>query len=750
MVTPADANAGSDGAETSETRLPFGGRVGPYRITARIGGGGMGEVFEAIDTRLNRKVAIKMLPAHVADDPLARERFEWEARAIAALSHPHICTLYDVGHEDGREFLVMEHLEGRTLAGPVPIADALEIAMQIADALESAHERGILHRDLKPSNVVWTKSGAKLLDFGLAKSFGGEHDPGRTMAGTVVGTVAYMSPEQAEGKPLDARSDMFSFGAVLYELIGGRRAFSGPTSAATLTSVLRDEPQTLTAPPALQQIVRRCLAKEPSQRFSSMADVKDALGRVNVAVTAKPSIAVLPFASFSADPENEYFSDGISEEIINVLSQIEGLHVAARTSSFGFKATSLSIGEIAAKLNVGHVLEGSVRRSTGRVRVTAQLIEASSGFRVWSERYDRDLADIFDVQDEIARAIVERLRVALSPGAHNRLAKITTENVDAYQQYLKGRTMLYRRGAWITRALESFQTAVALDTEYAQAWAGVADAYTTLSYTGLRRPDQTMPAALGAATRATRLDPDSAEAHNALAIVALLWERDFEKAGREFREALRLNPQYLQARCWYGLFYLQWGIGQFEEGLIEAQRAADADPLSSYATLVLSFCLATVGRRHEAVEQSLAAVKYDPESFLARWQLGLAFLWNKQAKESIEVLEPLWNESGHNWAALGLAPAYAGIGNIEGARRLYETLRRRSEAEYVPPLTLAICESALGDTDAAIASCESGIGARDTTMALFLRWWPELDRLRADPRFPGIVSRFNARASDRS
>jgi serine/threonine-protein kinase len=750
MATPSDAGAGSDDAVTSESRLPFAGRAGPYRITARIGGGGMGEVFEAVDTRLDRKVAIKILPAHVASDPHARERFEWEARAIAALNHPHICTLYDIGHEAGQVFLVMEHLEGQTLSGPVPIADALALAMQIADALESAHQQGILHRDLKPSNVMRTKSGAKLLDFGLAKSFGRDDDPVRTVAGTVVGTVAYMSPEQAEGKSLDARSDVFSFGAVLYELIGGRRAFSGPTSAATVTSLLRDDPPALTAPPPIQQIVRRCLAKEPSERFTSMAEVKDALGRVNTAVAVKPSIAVLPFASVSADPENEYFSDGISEEIINVLSQLDGLHVAARTSSFAFKTTSLSIGEIAARLNVRHVLEGSVRRAAGRVRVTAQLIEASSGFHVWSERYDRGLADIFDVQDEIARAIVERLKVALSPSVSDRLAKVTTENVDAYQQYLKGRTMLYRRGAWITRALESFQTAVALDTEYAQAWAGVADAYTTLAYTGLRRPDQTMPAALGAATRATRLDPDSAEAHNALAIVALLWERDFEKAGREFREALRLNPQYLQARCWYGLFYLQWGVGQVEDGMTECRRALDADPLSSYATMVVSFCLATQGRWREAVEHAEAAVRYDPESFVSRWELGLAYLWNRQTQESIRVLEPLWNESGHNWAALGLVPAYAEIGEIDRARGVYETLRRRSETEYVAPVALAMCESALGDPDAAIASCESAIAARDTTMALFLRWWPQLDRLRADPRFPDIARRFNARASDRT
>ena len=403
--------------------------------------------------------------------------------------------------------------------------------------------------------------------------------------------------------------------------------------------------------------------------------MEEVAGRARTAVVTPvkeaPSIAVLPFASMSADAENEYFSDGISEEIINALGQIEGLHVAARTSSFSFKGKSVEVADIARRLDVRHVLEGSVRKAGTRVRVMAQMVDASNGFQLWSERYDRQIADIFDVQDEIARAIVERLKVAFDAGAAPRLVKVTTNNMEAYQEYLKGRAMLYRRGPWIAQALESFQKAVALDPGYAQAWAGVADAYTALSYYGYRRPDETMPAAVEAATRATATDPESAEAHNALAVAALLWERDFEKAEREFREALALNPGYMQARCWYGLFFLQWGVGRYQDGLAEAWLAFEADPLSAYATTVLSLALATVQRFDEAVLQARNAVQHDPESFLAQWELGLAYHWNAQHEEAIAVLEPLWANSGHNWVAHGTRPRVrAGGSRGSGAKAL--------------------------------------------------------------------------------
>ena len=728
-----------------------GRRIGPYELAARIGAGGMGEVYKARDTRLNRIVAIKVLPPNVAGDPEFRDRFEREARAVAALNHPHICVLYDVGCQDGIDFLVMEHLEGRTLAarladGPIGPEEALRYATQIASALERAHRAGVIHRDLKPGNVMLTEQGAKLLDFGLAKMVDADVDVTRTMDGTVVGTAAYMSPEQADGKALDARLDVFSFGAVAYEMLSGRRAFGGQTTVQILSAVLRDDPPPLASSSTLSSVARRCLAKDPAERFQTMTDVRSVLERpAEPPLKNFPSIAVLPFANMSADPENEYFSDGLAEEIINALTRIDGLHVAARTSSFSFKGKAVEVGEIARRLNVRHVLEGGVRKAANRVRVTAQLIDASNGYQLWSDRYDRELADIFDVQDEIARSIVEKLRVALDAGSAARLVKATTSNMEAYQQYLRGRTMLYRRGTWIARALECFQTAAVLDSQYAQAWAGVADAYTALCYSGYRRPDQTMPAAVEAATRATACDPECAEAHNAMAIAALLWERDFAKAEREFLEALRLNPQYLQARCWYGLFFLQWGVGRLEQGLAETQRASDADPLSSYASMVLSFGLATVQRFDEAVLRARTAVQQDPESFVAAWELGLAYHWNRQHHEAIGVLEPLWVDSGHNWVAVGLAPTYVEAGRRDKARALFEALIARRAKEYVPPFVLAVSSAALRDIDAAIAYSEEAVESRDMLFALFHRWLPDFAVVRADPRFPPILARFNAR-----
>ncbi len=732
--------------------LSSGVRLGAYAIEAPLGAGGMGEVYRARDTRLDRAVAVKVLSPHVAADLQLRDRFEREARAIAALHHPHICTLYDVGDEGDITFLVMEYLEGETLEsrlgrGPLPANDATRLAIQIAAALDCAHDAGIVHRDLKPANIMLTLEGAKLLDFGLAKLTDVDVDLTRTAEGVIVGTAAYMSPEQAEGKPLDRRSDAFSFGAVLYEMLTGRRAFGGATIVEILGAVLHTDPPRFQAPRSLVDIVTRCLAKGLDQRFQSMSEVKAALQRVTVDVDRTPSIAVLPFSNMSADPENEYFSDGLAEEIINALSAVEGLRVVARTSSFSFKGKLAEIGEIARRLNVDHVLEGSVRKSGNRVRVTTQLVDVSNGYHLWSERYDRELADIFDVQDDIARAIVQRLKVALRGGTTDRFVKAATNNIEAYQDYLKGRALLYRRGPWIASALESFQRAVALDPNYAQAWAGIADSYTVFCYSGVRRPLETMPLALDAATRAVQLDATSSEAHNALACVALLWERDFRKAERGFREALRLNPHYIQARCWYGLFFLQWSVGRFDEGLAEMWRAVESDPLSGYTATCLSLTLAGVERFADATQQAKTAVQRDPESFIALCELGWVHNWNRQHDSAITLFEPLWANSPHQWIALGLIPAYARAGRREDAQRTYESLIARRANDYISPYVLAVAASELGDHDAAIRHCEAAIEERDMLFSLQSAWWPEFEAVRRDVRFAEIAARFNTRRS---
>jgi serine/threonine-protein kinase len=740
LETPVLWSQGASGME--------GRAIGPYHLIARVGAGGMGDVYKARDTRLNRTVAIKVLSPNVARDSNGRERLEREARAIAALNHPHICTLYDIGNTDGVDYLVMEYIDGVTLRGPMSTSDAVRCGLQIASALAAAHSRGILHRDIKPGNVMTTSSGVKLLDFGLAKSVEAATDVTFTSEGTILGTVAYMSPEQASGSRLDVRSDIFSFGAVLYEMVSGKRAFGGTTTMEVLSAVLRDDPPPLLPSSPLEPIIRKCLAKEPGERFQTMEEVQHRLEFLVDAPPAKqaPSIAVLAFTSMSPEPDSEYFSDGIAEEIINALTQLEGLRVAARTSSFSFKDKSIDVGTIARMLNVRHLLQGSVRRAASRVRVTVQLVDASTGFQIWSERYDRELADIFEVQDEIARAIVRRLKVEFAIGESTKLVKVTTTNMEAYQAYLKGRAMLYRRGPWTARAVESFKKAVELDATYAQAWAGLADAYTVLCYSGLGRPDEMMPAALDAATRALEADPESAEAHNALACASLLWERDFVRAEREFLHALALNPKYLQARCWYGVFFLQWTVARHDEGIKHVWQAFEEDPLSAYVNTVVSFALGTVGRAEESLAYAKTAVEQDPQSFLSRWELSFAYHWAGQYDNALAVLETLWEESPTNWVAMRLVPTYAKLDRLERARVIYNELMVRRSHEYVPPFVLAACASGLGDHEAAIAFIRSASDNRDVLLALFNNWIPDLESLRTDPRFAALLERFNSRA----
>ena len=472
--------------------LVSGTRLGPYAVTALIGAGGMGEVYKATDTRLNRAVAIKVLAKHIASDPEQRHRFEREARAVSSLNHPHVCALYDIGAQDGVEFLVMEHVEGETLAqrlmrGALTLKDALRHAIEMIDALGAAHSRGIVHRDFKPANVTLTPdAGVKLLDFGLAKIVA-ELAPGAasskaptvvssgTVGGAVIGTASYMSPEQARGLPVDQRTDVWAFGCVLYEMLTGSKAFEGETAAHTTIEIL-ERPPNLAAlpaetPAAVRRVLERCLQKIAGRRFDRIAeaggDLREALAALNEARVQprKPSVAVLPFANMSADPDNEYFSDGLAEEILNALTQIPGLRVIARTSSFAFKGKNEDIRRIAEALDVTCVLEGSVRKAGNRIRVTAQLIQASDGSHLWSKRYDRDLADVFAVQDEIAAAIADALRVTLAPQPV--AARRRTRNVAAYELYLKAD--FHRRKGGFARSSELCEQAIALDPGFALA-----------------------------------------------------------------------------------------------------------------------------------------------------------------------------------------------------------------------------------------------------------------------------------------
>ena len=472
-------------------------RLGPYEIIDLLGSGGMGEVYRATDTRLGRTVAVKIL------DNQFSERFETEARAISSVNHPNICALYDIGDHEGRSYLVLEYLEGKPLQGPLILDEALRLATQIAGALEAAHAKGIVHRDLKPANIMVTASGVKLLDFGLAKlAKTSDADITRTLEGTVMGTAAYMAPEQAEGRSIDARSDVFSFGAVVHEMLTGRRAFRGDSVVAVLSAVLRDHPEPLgpAVPPALVAIITRCLRKNPEERFQYMREVRSALEALrapsqqflSAPVAVQPScpdasIAVLPFANLSADKENEYFSDGLSEEIINALTHVPGLKVTARTSAFAFRGEKQDIRKIAETLNVRTILDGSVRRAGNRIRVSAQLINAADGYHLWSERYDRGMEDVFAVQDEISAAIAEALKLEFS--CEVAAIRPHTPNLPAYEALLKGRHALSKlTPEGLATSRQFFEQAIGLDPQFALAYVGLGSYFFVLALNGRHDP----------------------------------------------------------------------------------------------------------------------------------------------------------------------------------------------------------------------------------------------------------------------
>jgi serine/threonine protein kinase/Tfp pilus assembly protein PilF len=702
--------------------LTAGDRLGPYEVLAPIGAGGMGEVWKARDTRLDRIVAIKQLKGqHSA-------RFQQEARAVAALNHPNICTLYDVGPD----YLVMEYIEGAPLRGPLPLEQALRFAAQIAGALGVAHSKGILHRDLKPENVLVTASGVKLLDFGLAKLMT-DSDPGvtKTTEGAVLGTAAYMSPEQAQGKALDERSDVFSFGAVVYEMLSGARAFGGASMLDTLNSVVRDDPAPLQSPAS--DIVKRCLAKQPAQRFQSIAEVRAALESISTKpVEQQPSIAVLPFANMSADKENEYFSDGLAEEILNLLAKIPGLKVIARTSSFAFRGQEQDIRKIAERLNVRTILEGSVRRAGNRVRVTAQLINAADESHLWSERYDRDLTDIFAIQDEIGQAISESLKVRLAPRAR-------TVNVEAYQLYLKGQYHILRfTPENLTKAKECFEQALAIDPNYALAHGGLATYYYTLVAMGIKPASDMAASAKAAAEKALAIDPTDSEVHSVLAMIAVIFGYDWKVAEAHFRKAMANEPIPPRVRFRYALWYLL-PLGRFPEAREQGRLALESDPLSMLLNLCMTSSMYYAKQYREAIECARRALEIDTTFYLTWLTMGLAQLQAGLAQEAITSLKRGVDLSP--WDSMGswyLAAAYRQAGDREHSQELV----RKLADSHRRPVGAAIYYAATGEVDAMFEGLDAAYQQRDPGLAGFQNE-PFFDPYRADPRFRALLQRMN-------
>jgi serine/threonine-protein kinase len=720
--------------------LAPGTRLGAYEIVSLLGAGGMGEVYRARDTRLNRDVAIKVLPDAFAADSGRVRRFEQEARSIAALNHPHICQIYDVGPG----YLVLEYLAGDSPRGPMPARDAVRLAVQLASALEAAHQRGILHRDLKPANVIIDgQSGAgKLLDFGLAKLATDDVDVTRTSDGVVVGTAAYMSPEQSEGRPIDARSDVFAFGALLYELVTGRRAFGGTTSMQVLDSVRRAEPQSFSGPAPLDRVVRRCLAKRPEDRFQTMTAVRHALEETMSALAlagapdAKPSIVVLPFANMSADPENEYFSDGLAEEIINALTHVPGLKVIARTSAFAFKGKHEDVRRIAEALGVAHVLEGSVRKAGNRIRVTAQLITAADGSHLWSERYERELADIFAIQDDISQAISRALQVTLAfRPAHARY----TPPLPAYEAVLKGRHhMLRHTDGSFARANSCFEQAMTLDPHYAAPHAGLGWSFFLSAMLGVRSPRETMPLVRAEAKEALTLDPSDPGPHSLLASVAAAYEYDWPSAAEHFSIAMAGSSVSAEAHWAYASLYLQ-PLGRFDEAVAEMERSVESDPVNAHWRGVLASHLSHAGRASDAIRSANEAMEFDAAHLSPHVTLCEAYICLEQWEDVLAAAVKGQQLYPENALSTGmLAGAWVRLGDRPRAEALIRELGDAPRPIFGRVLYHWMAE----ETDQAADWYERAINARDP-FALVFAAGPLGRAFRQSPRWPKLARMMN-------
>jgi serine/threonine-protein kinase len=690
-----------------------------------VGVGGMGEVWKARDTRVDRIVAIKRLKAEHA------QRFKREARAIAALNHPHICQLYDVGPD----YLVMEYVEGTPLKGPLPVANALRLAGQIAEALAAAHCKGIVHRDLKPDNILVNESGAKLLDFGLATmdvptlSGDGTISVALSELGAVVGTAAYMSPEQAQGHSVDARSDVFSFGAVLYEVLSGCRAFRGDSLFATITAVVNEDPPPLEAPAALERIVNRCLAKQPRERFQSMAEVTAALGQVAVhPADPQPSIAVLPFTNMSRDPDDEFFSDGLAEELINLLAHVPNLKVTARTSAFAFRGKEQDIRRIAAALGVRTILEGSVRRAGSRIRVTAQLINAEDGYHLWSERYDREFTDVFAIQDEIATAIAGALQVRLA------VVRPYTPNLAAYEAFLQGRHHWAKlTPESLKRSRECFERAVALDSQFAAARCSLAEHFFALAANGLMPAHEAMPQARAGALRALEIDPSLPDAHGLLGLVAMHYDYDWTETAGRFRSAMTQQPVPPRIRWLYGQYLFM--IGRDREGIEELELALQDDPLHLLCRSHLAAFLHAAGKHAEAIRQVGQVLEMDESFGVAHWYMTVFHALEGTVAAAHTSAEKAYSLRPWDTMAVGLL---AGVVACEGdAARAESLLTEFSPGRYGAAVGWAAYHLARLEIDQAADWIGKAIEQRDSAVPVLLPY------VRTSSRWPALAKMMN-------
>jgi eukaryotic-like serine/threonine-protein kinase len=755
-----------------------------YVIERELGRGGMGRVFAARDVRLDRRVAIKLLAAgaHRVDE---LRRFEQEARLAGSLNDPNVVAVHDMGDSESGPFIVSELLEGDTLrllmgGGAIPVANAADYALQLANGLAAAHRKGIVHRDLKPENLFITAEGRlKILDFGIAKLVERRRDALASTTGSIVGTVSYMSPEQVRGHAVDHRADLFAHGSILYEMLAGRPAFARGSAVETGSAILNDEPASLPpgVPTQLEAIVRRCLQKNPSDRFQVAGDLADELrgfgSRPRRATSGKPfrlrrlsivaagvaaaavlvvrnrplrspdversSIAVLPFVNVSGDKENEYFSDGVTEELINALANVQGLRVAARSSAFAYKGKNLGVRKLGEELHVGTVLEGSVRREGNRFRVSAQLSDTAAGYPLWSKTYQRDLKSVFELEDELAREIVQALAPKLLSSLSAGLVKPATASDEAHDLYLQGQysfNQFPHTHEWLNRAIGFFQKAVERDPAYAAAYARLADSYLLLPHFSPADPAVVMPKARLAASKAVQLDDGCAEAHDALGLLALN-EFDWSSAERELRRAIALNPSEYSAHHRYGLLLAIKGA--LPEAQREFEEALRNNAFSEESRVSLAWVDTQLGQPERAIAEARRSIDLY-QSNAGRGMIAAAYVRMGKYSEALAALDEQTDQSFDSLARRAYIHSLAG--KRDEVRRIAAQFDNRAMREHVPPHLRALLHVALGDKDRAFALLAEAIDERDFAVA-FLKVGPIWHSLRSDGRFPELLNRLH-------
>jgi serine/threonine protein kinase/Flp pilus assembly protein TadD len=739
--------------------LPAGTHLGSYEILASLGAGGMGEVYRARDTRLDREVALKVLPDAVAGDPERLGRFEREARTVAGLNHPNIVVLHSIEVDRGVHFITMELVDGERLdrsvrAGGLPVSRLFDISIQLADALAAAHEKGVVHRDLKPANVMVTREGrVKVLDFGLAKpvradaatagSLAATAESPISQAGQVMGTVPYMAPEQVRGDAVDARTDLFAFGIILYELATGRRPFQGRTSADIGSAILRDPPEPLVStradlPGELEQAVLRCLRKAPADRFQSARELRTELARLRraleqgdaAAAPEGPSIAVLPFSNMSADPENEYFSDGLSEELLNVLAKIPELKVTGRTSSFAFKGRQEDLRVIGQKLGVGTLLEGSVRKAGNRVRITAQLIKAADGFHLWSETYDRVLDDIFAVQDDIARSVSTALHVTLL----GKRATASRTSGESYQLVLRANHALRRNtGPATDTAIGLYREAIGENAEDAAAWAGLGRAYAYQAFYGYAEVEASRRQAKDAVARALELDDRLSEAHEVMGMILASLEFRWKEALESVRRARALAPG--AASPMTAMATYEAATGSMEEGLRLVRTAQEIDPLDPAVHWCRGRIESSLSNLEAASDAYRRTLELSPGATGVHAQLGILYL---RRGMTTEALEEIRREPSDGYRDCSLAIGYHALGRKAESDEALARLLALSEQWG---FQFAVAHACRGEVDEAFRWLDRSYELHDSgIMGVKVAWG--LENLYADPRWPELLRKI--------